>query len=149
MAQGRHEYVLGDNKFYIRRFDAFLSLKILGDIQKKFMAPMASLMEAQDPKAPQDTRMADAMKAIEKLSQGIDGDTLVDLTKRLLNSDYISVSIAGEPAQRLDEGMLNRATNNVADVVFLVAEVLKVNYAELFTQGRTLIGQGGSSSVTQ
>ena len=36
----RVEFVLDNgNKFYIRRYDAFLSLRILGEVQKRFLAP--------------------------------------------------------------------------------------------------------------
>jgi Phage tail assembly chaperone protein, TAC len=138
---GRSEFQLENgNKFYIRRYDAFLSLRILGEVQKKFLSPLASFMEAQDKSLGEEVQMRNMFDALEKISRSLDGESLVDLTKKVLNPEYISVSYQGEPAEQLNEGMLNRVTDSVYDVILLVIEVLKVNYSELFTRGRTLIG---------
>jgi hypothetical protein len=145
---GRTEFVLDNgNKFYIRRYDAFLSLKILGEVQKKFLSPLASFLEAQDKTGGGDAQMKSMFDAVDKISRSLDGDNLVDLTKQVLNPEYISVSYQGEPAVQLQEGMLNQATDGVYDVIALVVEVLKVNYQELFTRGRTLIGMAPGATA--
>jgi len=143
MAQTRHEFILENgNKFYIRKYDPFLALRILGEVQKKFLVAVTSLMEAQDATLSQEDKERNLFKAIDHISKSLDGDSIVSLVKQVLNSEFISVSIEGEPPEKLDEGMLNRSTDNLFDVVSIVFEVLKVNYTELFTRGRTLIGQG-------
>jgi hypothetical protein len=158
MAGGRHEFVIGEATFYIRKFDAFLSLRILGDLQKKLIGPIVSLWEGQA-EATKDTNDSNAKPSpeaklnftagVEKISASLDGDTLVLLAKKLLNSEFISVVIGNEPPMKLDEGMLNRATDNLGDVVALLVEVVKVNYMELFIRGRTLIGQVQLPSANQ
>jgi hypothetical protein len=145
MAPSRHEFVLPNgNKFYIRRYDAYLSLKILGEVQKKFLSPMASLMEANDTQQDTDARLRIVFEMIEKISLNLDGDILVELAKKILNPDYISVAIEGEQVEKLNEGLLNRAIDGIADLIGLVIETLKVNYVELFTRGKALIGQAQS-----
>jgi len=138
MAPSRHEFKLDNgNKFYIRRYDAFLSLKILGEVQKRFLTALSAIMEAKD--TPTDSDQF--TKAVEQLSRSLDGDALVDLAKKVLNPEYISVVIDDDDPKRLDEGSLNLATDGIFDVVAVIFEVLRYNYSELFTRGRTLIGR--------
>jgi hypothetical protein len=138
---GRHEFPINGNKFYIRRYDPFLSLTILGEVQKKFLPPLASLMEANDTGQGEENRMRAAMEAIEKVSKSLDGPSLVALVKIVLNQDYVSVVIDNAEPIRLDEGALNRSCEDISEVITLVMEVLRFNYEKLFTQGRNLIGR--------
>jgi hypothetical protein len=89
------------------------------------------------------------MKAVEMVSRTLDGKSLIALVKVVLNKDYVSVSIQAEPPMQLDEAALNRACEDVFDVIRLVVEVLRYNYEKLFTQGRTLIGQGQPQAAIQ
>ena len=140
----RHEFKLDNgNKFYIRRYDAFLSLRILGEVQKRFLTPFSAIMEARDANA-NSTAFNDA---VDRISKSLDGDALVDLAKKVLNPDFVSVSIDNDEAQKLDEGALNMATDSIFDVISVIVEVLRYNYTELFTRGRTLIGQVQDSTV--
>src|SRR5580765_7619390 len=148
MANGRHEFKLENgNTFYIRRFDAFLALRVLGEVQKKFLVAFTSLMEANDKSIGQEAQERNLFKAIDNVSKSLDGDSIVALVKQVLNPEFVSVVIEGEPPEKLDEGMLNRATDSLYDVIALVFEVLKVNYTELFTRGRTLIGEAQTSTA--
>ena len=143
--QKRVEFVLDNgNKFYIRRYDAFLSLRILGEVQKRFLAPLAAVMESRGNANGSDGESI----AIERLSKSLDGESLVDLAKKVLNPDFVSVMIDDDPPERIDEGLLNRATDNVYDVVAVVYKVLEVNYRELFTRGKTLIGEVTSNTAS-
>src|SRR6516165_6016342 len=144
MAAVRHEFKLDNgNKFYIRRYDAFLSLRMLGEVQKRFLTPFSAIMEARDANA-NSTAFNDA---VDRISKSLDGDALVDLAKKVLNPDFVSVSIDNDEAQKLDEGALNMATDSIFDVISVIVEVLRYNYTELFTRGRTLIGQVQDSTV--
>lgn len=136
----RHQFKTNNATFYIRKFDVFLSIKVFGDIQRQFLGPIASFMENQDKTRPDSEQIENMIGAIERISKGLDGDTLVLLVKKVLHEEYISVSIDNGAPERLNEGLLNRATNGLGDVVALVIEVIKVNYADLFTRGRDLIG---------
>lgn len=135
----RHEFVLRNgNKFLIRRYDAFLSLKILGELQKRFLAPFVQIIEMRGQQANGEDHFG---QAVDKLSRNLDGDQLIDLVKKVLHPDYVTVVMEGEDPEKIDEGLINRSTDDIADVIMLVVEVIKYNYTELFTRGRTLIGQ--------
>jgi len=150
MAGGRHVFEFDNgNKFYIRRYEPFLSLEILGEVQKKFLPPLASLMEANDPTQDIETRMESVTKAVEAVSRSLDGKSLIAMVRLVLNPLYVSVEIQSEPAVQLDEAAVNRSCEDVADVIKLVIEVLRYNYERLFTQGRILIGQGQSAQTIQ
>jgi hypothetical protein len=147
-ATNRFEFSLDNgNKFYIRRYDAFLSLKVLGEVQKKFLVALSSLMEAKDDTLEEEEKDRKLFRAIDTISKSLDGDSIVALVKLVLNPEFVSVVIEGEPPEKLDEGMLNRSTDSLFDVVSLVFEVLKINYSELFTRGKTLIGVEQSSTA--
>jgi hypothetical protein len=148
MARDRNELKLDNgNIFYIRRYDVFLAFKVLGEVQKRFLVALTSLMEANDKSIGQEAQERNLFKAIDSISKSLDGDSIVMLVKLVLNPEFISVSIGGEPPEKVDEGMLNRATDSIYDVVSVVFEVLQVNYKELFTRGRTLIGQDQSNTA--
>jgi hypothetical protein len=150
MANGdrRHEFTLDNgNKFYIRRYDAFLALRVLGEVQKKFLVAFTSLMEANDKTLSEEAKERNLFKAIDSVSKSLDGDNIVALVKQVLNPEFVAVSIGGEPPEKLDEGMLNRSTDSLYDVIAVVFQVLKLNYTELFTRGRTLIGAEQSSTA--
>jgi hypothetical protein len=143
--QKRVEFVLDNgNKFFIRRYDAFLSLRILGEVQKRFLSPFAAIMDARSGNS---NGIDGESVAIDRLSKSLDGDSLVDLAKKVLNPDFVSVMIDDDPPERIDEGLLNRATDSVYDVVAVIYKVLEVNYKELFTRGKTLIGEATSPTA--
>lgn len=138
----RHEFTLSNgNKFYIRRYDAFNSLKILGDVQKRFLAPLVAVFEAVDSRKDAKNGEDHFVNAVEAMSQQLDGDALVDLARKVLNPEFVTVVIDNGEPQKLDEGSLNLATDGIFDIITLITEVLKHNYAELFTKGKTLIGK--------
>jgi len=131
------------NNFYIRRYDPFLGLKILGDVQKKFLGPFAMLIDiANDQTLNDETRKNKLIEALQTVSMQLDGDSLISLAKTVLNPEYISVEVGNGPADKLDEAMLNRSVDGVFDVIQLVWQVLRYNYEQIFTQGRNLTGMG-------
>jgi hypothetical protein len=143
----RREFVLDNgNKFLIRRYNPFLSLEILGELQKRFLGPFVQLIESRDRPANGEDHFSQAM---DKLSRNLDGASLVDLVKKVCHPDYVTVVVQGQEPEKFDEGMLNLAINDVSDVILLVKEVLVYNYTDLFTKGRTLIGQARENMAIQ
>lgn len=130
----------GHAVFYIRKYEPFLALEILGDLQTKFLAPLAALMESADETASEDTKMKYIFDGIDRLSRNLDGKSLVTLSKIVLNGEYISVEIDKEPVERLTENLLNRAIEDVGEVVELIIKVLEVNYKSVFTRAMSRIG---------
>lgn len=142
----RFEFAIPNgNKFYIRRYEPFLALEILGTVQKGFLQPIVTFIESQDKSMGDEARMQNLSAALDHLSKSLDGKSLVELAKQVLRPDYVSVVIEGDPPERCEENVLNKAVDDVSDIVSLVIEVLKVNYTKLFTRGRTLIGQAQES----
>jgi hypothetical protein len=145
MAITRHVFTLDNgNKFHIRRYDAFLSLKILGDIQKRFLAPFIQMIETRDQKTNGEDHFG---QAVDKLSRNLEGESLIELVTKVLHPEFVTIEIEGQDPEKFDEGLLNLAIHDVSDVIALVVEVLKYNYTDLFTRGKTLIGQARESMV--
>jgi hypothetical protein len=135
----RKEFTIGRSVYYVRKYEPFLALKILGDLQRRFLGPMATFMESRPD---EEMNIGLMIKGIGSISASLDGDTLVNIAKRVLDPEYISVAIEGEPAEKLTDNMLNRAVDSVADVIELLAYVLKENYENVFTLATTHIGPG-------
>jgi hypothetical protein len=148
MASTRKEFHLNDRAtFWIRRYEPFLALEILGDLQTKFLGPLVMFLEGNDASNDDETRMKSVVDGIEKLSKTLNGKELVTLSKTLLNGEYISISLDNEPPEKLTENLLNRAIDDVGEMVELIIEVIKENYAKVFTQGLARIGKGTSNTV--
>jgi len=78
------------------------------------------------------------MQAVEKafaaLAEHVDGLKLEKMCARILDKDYVSVSIAGREVSRLGEAQINELfTGNISGMLMLIVEVLMVNYGD-FTQ---------------
>jgi hypothetical protein len=82
----RKEVQIGEHVFYIARYEPFLALEILGDLQKQFAGPF---LAAMDGKASENdaTRTQTMMQAFANLSGQMDGKTLRELAKKLINPD--------------------------------------------------------------
>lgn len=140
-APSRIEFKLNDHAtFYIRKYEPFLALEILGDLQTKFLSPLAAFLEGNDQDVSQETRMKYITDGIERLSRTLDGKSLVAISRTVLNGEYVTVVIDNDPPEKLSENLLNRSVDNVGEVFVLLAEVLKVNFAEVFTLAMSRIG---------
>lgn len=140
----RHQITIGENTFYIRRFEPFLALKVFGDMQKKLLAPLLAILEAQG--NPSD--VSAGVEALGKLADSLDGDALVKICKTLINSEYVSIQPEGarEPT-KLTEGAINMHVSEVADILALCVEVVKVNYADFAKRVASLIGQAQAARL--
>ena len=134
----RETVEIGGTTYRIAKFDAFAALKILGDLQKQFVAPLLGVLDGREAGTPEAVT-AGLMQGIERVSRDMDGDKLVAMAKRLLSPDHILVDWDGEP-RRLDAGMIAVALQDVADVLELCTAVVRVNYASVFQRAATLFG---------
>lgn len=139
----RVEKKIGDHTFYIRRYDAFLSLEILGDLQRRFFAPLLAIMDGAQSGTPEQ-KTAAFSAGLEKMSVGLDGPTLRDLAAKLLNSEFISVSISGAEPRKLDQVAIAQSLSGAADVIDLCLAVVKANYSDFGQRWPALSGLGGS-----
>ncbi len=128
MANKVVEVNIGENTYWIHRFPAFEAVEVLGDLQRQFAGPLLGMMAA-----------------FGKLSSTIDGKTLRDLAKRLLNKEYISVSIEGGQTRKLDEPAIALSLETAADVLQLCWETIRFNFSEVIARFNTPFTPAGTS----
>ncbi len=137
----RVKFELDGNTYYIQRMDPFRALKVLGTLQKSFLGPAFHLV---DIRAAGNEEEASALlgKAVRAISETLDGDSLVAVTRLLLDPELVSVHMAGqaEPV-KLTEGNVNLAMGGAEDLVLLCIEVVKVNYENFWKRASALIGK--------
>jgi hypothetical protein len=134
----RHQVTISGTTFNIRRFDAFLALEILGDLQKRLLGPLLAVVDAKE-----DGQTAAFMAGVEKLSGSLDGATLRFLADRLLLPDFISVG-EGDAAVKLNAQSKLTAFTSAADIVELCVAVVRFNYADFIERWRPLISSAAS-----
>lgn len=139
----KHEFKLGDNTFYIRRYEPFLGLEILGDLQKQFAAPMLGLLNGKSGGSEEENAAAFSA-ALARLSESIDGKTLSGLAKRLLQEEYIAVSIDNAPERKLNLSAINMSLTTTGDVLALCWEVITFNFAEVLQRIASPTGPAAS-----
>ncbi len=144
---------IGTNTYHVRKFEPFLALEVLGELQKHLMGPLTRIIEAAQGDAINGgassvsmTVGADTLKGmmdgIDKLSAGLDGKTLVALAKLVLNPEYVAVQIEGGEAEKLTQAAVNRAFEDIGEMGQLIVEVVKINYEGFMRRSIALIGQG-------
>ncbi len=138
------EVRIGENDFYLRRFGAFQAVEVLGDLQKQFAGPLLGMMDGKQSATPEEANAA-MMAAFSKLSATIDGRTLRDLAKRLLDKEYVSVSIEGGQVRKLDDAAIALSLETAADVLQLCWEVAKHNFGEVIARFNTPFTPAGTS----
>ena len=136
-----HEFTIGDNIFYVRRFPPFQALEILGDLQKQFAGPLISQIDGKE--SPRDAEgnivlngeaSKKLMESFTRISEKLDGKTLRNIAQTLIDPNCISVSINGDNPRRLDVAAQGLVLESVADIITICWEVLKFNYAEVITR---------------
>lgn len=147
------EFEQNSNVFYIRPFDPFTSLKLLGDLQKLVSPVIGNVFSAMGSKSgseegqekisvmDKDIDMAAVEKAFAALAEHVDGHKLENMALRILDKSYVSVSIDGRDTVRLDKPQINELfTGKVSDMLMLIVEVLRVNYGDFTELFKSLSG---------
>lgn len=125
---------LGDVTFYIHRMDAFEAMEVFGDLQQMFAGPLTTLLEAKGAKSDEEGMQA-VMHGIESLSARLDGKQLMRVCDLLLfKPECVTFSAQGREPSRLTSDNKGMALDSMADIVALVVEVLKHNYADFLSQ---------------
>jgi proline dehydrogenase len=136
-----HEVTIGENTYFIRRFNPFVALEILGDLQKQFAGPLISQLDGKESPKDADGNIIlngetanNLMRSFESLSAKLDGKTLRNIAERLIDKEYISVSIGGDNPRQLNQTAQGLAFESVSDIFTLCWEILKFNYSEVITR---------------
>lgn len=146
----KHKREIGGNTFYIRRYQPFLALEILGDLQQQFAAPLLSMVDGK-PGGTQEENSAALMSALGKLSKNVDGKTLRLMAQRLIDpenqgragSDYIAIAIGDDDPKKMTFDDTVRAEMTVADILQLCWEIITYNYAEVLARFASPTGPAG------
>lgn len=124
---------LGDNEFTIRRFNAFMQLEMFGDLQKELLPAVSELLlaVAKKPESEKDEAEEGRVMAegIAKLSAKLGGERLGYWSAKLIQPEYVFVSINGAEPVKLDKAMQSLAFQDFTEIATLMFEVIKFNFA--------------------
>ena len=136
-----HEIKIGENVYYITRFQPFYALEVFGDLQKLLVGPFISQLDGKEtPKNANGEMVLNAeagksmMAAFANLSDRLDGKTLRKVAEMLITKDNVSVSIDGAEPRRMDASAQGLAIESPADIIELALEVAKFNYSEVIAR---------------
>ncbi|MBY4945413.1 hypothetical protein K6V92_02085 [Cupriavidus respiraculi] len=126
---------IGDAEFMIRKMDPFLALRIFGDLQRDILPAVGHLLEGAfgggagtGGNAGQDATVAEA---IRELSAKLDGASLEAWANRLLDPEFVAVSINGRES-RLTKEMRALAFSDAGDILELMFQIIRLNFADFF-----------------
>lgn len=138
---GRTEVEIGEFTFYIRKLAAFDALKLIGNLQKRVVGPAAMLIATQRKEAP--ATDAEFAEGLRKLSEALDGETLVWAVRSLVNSEYVSIRANGE-LEKLTDATVGIQEIGLDILIMLAIEVAKINFFDFMKSATGLIGLGQS-----
>lgn len=128
------EFDDGNRIVYIRRMDPFVAMEVMADLQKYFAAPLAAMIEARGAESDEEA-MQVVMSSIEKVSAQLDSASIRKVIDMLLfKPECISFSVDGCEAKRLDDAKKGMALKEIDEIVYLIIETLKHNYADFLSQ---------------
>lgn len=142
------EIELNGHKLFIRKFEPFHGLRVIGALQARFLIPFAVSMRMQT--APTEDLAVEAVtKAARELSNNIGGENLVEIAKLLIDPTYIGIKVRGQgDAKRLDEGMIN-LNLELADLLDLCKASLLFNFLDFGKRAAILFGEARGAQLAQ
>lgn len=134
----RTEKTIGEFTFFIRKFPALDALKLVGDLQKRIIGPAAALIATQRNETLTDEGFAEG---IRKLSEALDGDTLLWAYRQLVKPDYVSYQPNGNPdeAEKVNDNCIGKYEIPLDVLIELAIEVAKVNFMDFGKSASGLI----------
>ena len=146
MEIARKSIPLGENTFYVRRYEPFLGVEILGDLQAQFAGPFMNTINGK-PSGSEEERNAEMMAALGKLSKSMDGKAIRTLAEKLVDPEYVSVEVGrGGETQKANKIAFALAAQNgmtSADLLQLCWEIVVYNYAEVVSRVTSPTGPAG------
>lgn len=136
---------IGDVKVYIRRFEPLKGLRILTDLQKKFLGPLLTAIEMRA----SNIGMAhpDASKALATLSASLDSASLDQILKLLVDPEYVTLEYGNDRQDKANESTMNMAFEEQGPeaIIQLALEVFKANFQGFWNRAASLIGSAQAS----
>lgn len=136
-------WMQGEYDFSIRRFNPFLAMRILGELQKLLVPAIGGALNNADEGMEDVAALGGAVGgALMKLAEVVDGDKMENAARLLLDGNYIAVSEAGKnDFQRLDDGTVAAVfTGRPFDLLALCGKIFAVNFMDFSKSSSVPIG---------
>jgi len=133
----------GEYDFSIRRFNPFLAMRVLGELQKLIVPAISGALNNADDSVENIEVLGGAVGgALAKLAEVIDGEKMEKATRLLLDGNYIAVSSAGKKDfQRIDDGIVAAVfTGRPLDLLALCGKIFAVNFMDFSTSSSVPTG---------
>lgn len=131
----------GDYEFAIRQMNPFYAMSVLGDLQKIIVPALGGAAGGVEQDAEQSEIVSAIGGMLKALSTSVDGKTLMQSAKLLLDSEYVSVKADGGKFVHADEDILATVYwGRPFDMVALCLKVFQVNYLDFTNSCSVPIG---------
>lgn len=132
-----------EHEFYIFPFPAFKASNVLGDLTGFLLPTLAQVLPAAMMEDVFDKPLEEIAPLVGKGLQGISGDAVEKLLKKLLTQKNISVELEGEETpQYLTESLADSIFCGNAQELFVLAyHVIRINFAGFFDKLASLSGK--------
>ena len=139
----KKELDLGNNRYYIRPFGAFVAANLSGELAGVITPIIGSLAPLASGGDLMDLDISVAAPALVSGFSSLSGDKIEAILHKLLTKHKnITVEIDGADAQTLTDDLVNELFCGDAQDMFVLAfEVIKVNYSGFFDKLSTLSGE--------
>jgi hypothetical protein len=153
-----HKVEIGAAEFFITKYPPFQGLEIFGDLQQRFGAPLLEALGERAgvpatsepanplmPSQPQESgpsggALAGLMAGFARISATLSGKDITALAKRLLDPEYVAVSIEGRDPVKLTPLALAQSGIGPDGIIELCWEVVRFNFAPFITRFSGRIG---------
>lgn len=140
MSKGTRETTVGAHGYRIRRLPPFDSLELLGNLQRKLVAPFLAVLDGV-PAGDEGRFKAQLAGGLERVLRGLDGKELRALCKELLQPDYVFiVPEGGDKAEKFTETAATQHGLDVTDLIELCVEVIRHNYEDFLPRAAARFG---------
>lgn len=127
------QWTQGNYTFAIRRFNPFLAMRVLGELQRLLVPAIGGALDGASDDMNDVVAMGGAVGgALLKMAEVVDGEKMEKSVRLLLDGNYISVSESGKKDySRLDDGTIAAVfTGRPFDLLALCGKIFAVNFMD-------------------
>ncbi|HEL5025733.1 TPA: hypothetical protein UOA81_000902 [Stenotrophomonas maltophilia] len=141
----KKEVQIGQTTFYLTTFAPRDQLRIFGDLQKELLPSVGTLFTAAAGKSEADDGELDEavlLGAIRSFSGSLDGKGLDAWCGRLIDAERVTYEKSGRDARKLTPGQMDDAFDDFGEILELLFEIIKLNFAGPLGRWLGLFGSG-------